>query len=322
MADSGEREVVKRSSLAGEYDVLETVIYRGLSCIIFLGVHVPRRLQVALKVVPKETMADDEELSLCRREVELHRAIPPHSHVIQLLAADETDEAMLLVTPYTPCGDLWTLTRFGQTYCEVEVRHCAAQMLAALRHIHVQCGLIHGDIKPHNFLLFGVDNRLIVQLCDFGLAARPTRPDGTLEFHGLRGTSGWFSPEMMDHQNYGQAVDMFSTGLILFRMLGGYAPFDPPHDFREVEFDEQYWVHTSDPCRQFVARLLALNPSDRITVTDALEHEWISGPPPPEPTPEQIAAISKYGPPPLTDVLFWSSGEMPAVDRIHSFVST
>jgi len=248
----------------------EQAVYRGLSSTIFLAVERGTLLQVGMKVIMKNKLDSPQELAQALSEMKLHAAIPPHSNVIpRLLAAEETPSAILMVTQYTPHGDLWELICFGKTYCEAEVRNCAGQMFSALRHIHLVCNLVHGDIKPQNFLLFRVDGRHSVQLCDFGLAEHPDRPNSMVSWRGLRGTSGWFAPEMLAQRDYSQAIDLFACGLILFRMLGGYPPFDPPSRFREpAEFDDRYWCHISLPCRQLIAQLLSFEPVERRTASD------------------------------------------------------
>jgi len=308
--------------LAQKYGLTQQEIYRGLASTIFLAVEHGTLLQVGVKVMMKNTMEDPQELALALSELKLHAAIPPHPNVIRLLAAEETPNAIILVTPYTPHGDLWQLICFGQTYCEAQVRNCAGQMLHALRHVHTVCNLIHSDIKPQNFLLFKVDGRHSVQLCDFGLAEHPDHPAGTVTFHGLRGTSGWFSPEMLANADYGQAIDLFACGLILFRMLGGYPPFDPPSQFSApAEFDDRYWCHVSLPCRHLLAQLLSLEPAERRAALDACQHEWFLEPALAEPTAEQLAALRRYGPPPDTSTLFWPPGQAPAHEASRSYAN-
>jgi len=215
------------------------------------------------------------------------------------------------VTPFLQHGDLWSLMEYGQTYGEAQVRNCAAQMLSAARHMHDVCGLVHADIKPHNFLLVREEDRFAVKLCDFGLAERPG-PDGIVAFRGVRGTSGWFAPEMLRHQDYGFAIDLFGIGLIVFRMLGGYAPFDPPSRFQaDVDYDERCWGHVSEGGRRLISKLLSVPAADRGTAAQALADPWISGPAPAPPTPEQLAALATCGPPPDTTVEFWPIGRMP-----------
>lgn len=312
-----ESEAVLASDFAKRFALTGTVVYRGLASTVFLGIEKDTSLQVVIKVLLKANFNTEEERRNAVDEIRIHSDMPPHRNVVHLLATEETEAAMLLVMPYTPHGDLWSLARFSQTYCETEVQNCAAQMLCGLRHVH-EVGIVHTDVKPHNFLLFRATGKFSVQLCDFGLASRIKAE--SLQNHGVRGTSGWYSPEMLRGLDYGQAVDVFGVGLILFRMLGGYEPFMPPAAFKEpVEFDDSCWCHISAPCRDLITKLLALDPKKRITAADACQHEWIAGPPPPQPTEEQLQTLCEFGPPPREDIHFWHPGEVPEHGRQNSF---
>lgn len=322
MSDSEEleREVVRRSGVAAKYALTDQVIYRGLASTIFQAVERGTLLQVGVKVLMKHKFDSEAERKNAIAEVEIHSSLPPHANVVRLLASEDTPDAILLVTPYTPHGDLWELIKYGQTYCEKEVRNCAGQIFDALRHIHAVCGLVHGDIKPQNFLLYRVHKRHCVQICDFGLAERPCHPEGMIQFHGIRGTSGWFAPEMLDRCDYSGLMDLFAVGLILFRMLGGYAPFEPPSRFGDgAEFDDRCWCHISSACRHFVGKLLALEPSLRGTSVEACEHEWLTCPEILEPTEEQLAIVATCGPPPCRDVCFWPAGSIPEPHLRNSY---
>mmetsp|Transcript_99921 Transcript_99921/g.287153 ORF Transcript_99921/g.287153 Transcript_99921/m.287153 type:complete len:357 (-) Transcript_99921:117-1187(-) len=323
-ADSGrnEQEVVEQSAvIAKKYSLTGETIYRGLASTIFHAMDRSCFLQVAIKVLMKRGFDNEDEYRNALYEVELHSAIPPHGNIIRLLASEETPDAILLATPFTPHGDLWNLTRYGQTYCEPEVRHCAAQMMTALRHLHMVCGVVHCDIKPHNFLLFRTQTRYCVQLIDFGLAQQ-TDENGVVAFHGVRGTSGWYSPEMLAHRDYSYPIDVWGCGLIVFRMLGGYHPFDPPSNFRQpAEFDDRCWCHVGPVCRQLISKLLDRDPAARITATQACEDIWMTGPAQPPPTAEQLEALSAYGPPPSTDVRFWPAGQVPEPHMCNSYIN-
>jgi serine/threonine protein kinase len=104
----------------------------------------------------------------------------------------------------------------------------AQQMLAAVAHAH-EHRIIHCDIKPDNFLVMP-GNRL--KLTDFGIARFAQR---TLRGSGA-GTVGYIAPEQaMGKPSF--RSDVFSLGLVIYRMLTGHLPewpFDwpPPGYFR------------------------------------------------------------------------------------------
>ena len=105
----------------------------------------------------------------------------------------------------------------------------AEQMIDAVAYAHRQ-RIIHCDIKPENFILFP-DNR--VRLSDFGIARVA---QNTVKGSGS-GTVGYMAPEQAMGKP-SMRSDVFSLGLVIYRMLTGHLPewpFDwPPEGCRRL----------------------------------------------------------------------------------------
>jgi len=95
------------------------------------------------------------------------------------------------------------------------LRSLLAQVLRALKYLHGQ-GIIHGDVKPGNFML---DPRRRVKLGDFGLARRASNEQGSL----LKGTTKYMAPEMVseDFGDVGPASDLYSLGFAAYDLMCG-----------------------------------------------------------------------------------------------------
>jgi len=313
-----QRAAVESSDIAEKFSLTGRVISGNFASTILVAAdRTDESREVVVKVLMKSELGSELERRCALEEAAVHFTVLPHPNCVRLLAAEESPEAIMLVTPLMPDGDLWGLMQYGQTFGEAQVKNCAGQMLSALRHLHDVCRLIHADIKPQNFLLSKAEGRLTLQLCDFGFAERPG-PDGLVPFYMVRGTSGWLSPEMLHHEDYGFGIDLFGVGLILFRMLGGYAPFDPPSKFQAtVEYDERCWCHVAEPCKEFVSKLLSLDPRDRGTAAEACGHAWVEGPAPEHPTEEQLAVVASCGPLPDFSIEFWPADKVPDAKVDH-----
>ncbi|RLN59161.1 hypothetical protein BBJ29_004368 [Phytophthora kernoviae] len=145
------------------------------------------------------------------------------------------------------------------------------------------------DLKPENVLLSTPDDQeAVVKVADFGLAKVFT---GT-SLKTKCGTWGYSAPEMISGSGstfgYDDKVDSWSLGTILYILLCGYHPFDPEGERSDnqmiasikacsFEFDDDGWATISEEAKDLVRHLLVLDPDDRFSMAQVLEHPWIAG---------------------------------------------
>jgi calcium/calmodulin-dependent protein kinase I len=78
---------------------------------------------------------------------------------------------------------------------------------------------------------------------------------------------------------------MWSLGVIVYILLGGYPPFIEKNQrelFRRIrrgdyEFHAEYWSQVSEDAKSLIKALLTVDPASRITATGALQHKWVVG---------------------------------------------
>eukprot|EP01065_Artemidia_motanka_P006155 TRINITY_DN13015_c0_g1_i1.p1 TRINITY_DN13015_c0_g1~~TRINITY_DN13015_c0_g1_i1.p1 ORF type:complete len:424 (+),score=90.72 TRINITY_DN13015_c0_g1_i1:149-1420(+) len=116
----------------------------------------------------------------------------------------------------------------GERLSQHSVLMLAPQVIDCIRHVH-RCGLVHRDIKPHNFLMGRGDRAHKVYVIDFGLSKRWRRDDGShipfaLGKH-LTGTVRYVSTNV--HRGYEQSRrdDLLSIGHMLLYLVKGKLPW-------------------------------------------------------------------------------------------------
>ena len=83
---------------------------------------------------------------------------------------------------------------------------------------------------------------------------------------------------------YGTKADMWSIGVILYILLGGYPPFIENNQrdlFRKIkageyEFHKDYWDNVSKEAKVLISSLLTVDPKRRLSAREALRNPWIS----------------------------------------------
>jgi serine/threonine protein kinase len=97
------------------------------------------------------------------------------------------------------------------------------------------------------------------------------------------GTPGYVAPEVLRRQGYKEQVDLWSLGVITYILLCGYPPFFDQNNaelFKKIlsgrfQFDRPWWDKVSDKAKDFIKKLLVLDPAHRWTASQALGHPFI-----------------------------------------------
>ena len=166
-------------------------------------------------------------------------------------------------------GDLRKRLRVTRTLPPAVALEVTAQILDALAIVHA-AGVVHRDVRPENVLIPD-DQRIFVQLADFGVA-RVVGDDGTYATStALVGTPSYMAPELAENEPITPAVDVYSVGCLLYEMLAGSVPFTgtPMVVLRRHTDDAPARINTSEAIWAYVSSLLAKDPAHRPTAASA-----------------------------------------------------
>uniref|UniRef100_H3C9N2 Si:ch73-60h1.1 n=1 Tax=Tetraodon nigroviridis TaxID=99883 RepID=H3C9N2_TETNG len=120
---------------------------------------------------------------------------------------------------------------------------------------------------------------------DFGLSKII---DDQVTMKTVCGTPGYCAaaPEILRGNAYGPEVDMWSVGVILYILLCGFEPFFDPRGDQymysrilncDYEFVSPWWDEVSLNAKDLVSKLIVLDPRQRLSVREALDHPWVLG---------------------------------------------
>ncbi len=140
-------------------------------------------------------------------------------------------------------------------------------------------GIAHRDLKPENILLHGRKND-IVKIADFGLSKEYT--NAWLQTN--TGSPNYVAPEILRGLRYDNLCDMWSVGVITYTLLCGYLPFYNKNQsqlYKDIMggvfyFPDEEWETISDEAKDFIRKLFAVSPAERLSARDALHHPWIA----------------------------------------------
>jgi serine/threonine protein kinase len=268
----------------------------GVSCKVKLAKD-DANARYAIKILKQDSEFDE----LVKTEVDALKALD-HEHIIKLFEVDEgvqshpkkgTKNVKYIVLELAQGGELFDFVALGGALSEPQARYFFGQMMSGLKYCHDQ-GLVHRDLKPENIML---DKNYNVKIADFGFAAPVEGRDGSGMLETQLGTISYMAPEIHQGQKYdGKQVDIFAAAIILFVIMTQRPPFASAHP-DDVHYQlvsaggdnaSMFWqAHAeaneegqdiySAEFKDMFESLMALNPSNRLSIDEIFSHPWMQG---------------------------------------------
>uniref|UniRef100_A0AC35U5U8 Non-specific serine/threonine protein kinase n=1 Tax=Rhabditophanes sp. KR3021 TaxID=114890 RepID=A0AC35U5U8_9BILA len=228
-----------------------------------------------------------------RRETEIHYMACSHPHIVKILDVFanklENQNCLLVIMECMTGGELFSKIqkRSLNAFTEKEAASIVFKICSAVEHLH-KLNIAHRDIKPENLLLTDDTDNAVLKLTDFGFAKQCKEKDEfSLETPCY--TPLYVAPEVLcNGAKYDKSCDAWSIGVITYILLCGYPPFFSTHgepvspgmklriQSGKYEFPNPEWEMVSGAAKDFIKKLLSVDPSQRLDIKGALSHKWIT----------------------------------------------
>lgn len=211
-----------------------------------------------------------------------------HPHVIQLIETFETSERFYMVLQLATGGDLFdrVVSQPRGHFGEGEAARILAMVLDGVQYLH-RLGITHRDLKPDNLLFYHPGHDSNILITDFVIANMRTSGGNDFMRTGC-GTPEYIAPEVLARKPYTSAVDLWALGVVAYIVLSGSFPFvdDPTSNRPNIKlyklilkgaysYQDKVWEGVSSIAKDFISKLLVVDPEKRTSAAEALEHPWI-----------------------------------------------
>ncbi|GLT64607.1 hypothetical protein SLA2020_370890 [Shorea laevis] len=233
---------------------------------------------LACKSISKKKLRTAVDIEDVRREVEIMKHLPSHPNIMSLKGTYEDDNAVHLVMELCEGGELFDRITARGHYTERAAAAVIKTIVEVVQFCH-RHGVMHRDLKPENFLFANKKEAAPLKAIDFGLSVffKPGE-----RFTEIVGSPYYMAPEVLK-RNYGEEVDVWSAGVILYILLCGVPPFwaDTEQGVAQaiirsvINFKRDPWPKLSENAKDLVKKMLDPDPSRRLTAQQVLDHPWL-----------------------------------------------
>ncbi|XP_069622718.1 STE20-like serine/threonine-protein kinase [Ranitomeya imitator] len=206
-----------------------------------------------------------------------------HLNILRLLEAIFWDRQLWIIVEFCAGGALdGVMHELGHGLTEGQIQVVSYQTLLGLQHLHSN-KIIHRDLKAGNILLTQHGD---IRLADFGVSAVNNQ---TLQRRSsFIGTPYWMAPEVVKCETckdapYDYKADVWSLGVTLIELAETQPPnheMNPTRVLLKILKSEpptlKYQKLWSQDFKDFLNKCLQRNPQERSSISELIEHSFVS----------------------------------------------
>ncbi len=247
---------------------------RGGAGVVYQAVDETLHRDVAVKTLNPD-LANTEVMSRFRAEATILARLN-HPQIATIYELFRADGDLLMVMEFVRGESLDKLSERLGALSPERAAYIIDLILSALEHAH-GAGVVHRDVKPANVM---VTDEGSIKIMDFGIARVLGAEQKTVDFR-LMGTPAYMSPEQVLGEEVDGRSDLYSVGVLLYRLLTGALPFaaDTALGMLQRQIRDTpipICAHRSglpDWCEGIVQRALAKAQADRFQSAEAFREE-------------------------------------------------
>ncbi|CAG9316178.1 unnamed protein product [Blepharisma stoltei] len=199
-----------------------------------------------------------------------------HPNIIKVYEFIKHFNAVYIVTEYLDGDSLEMKIQHGHFIEEDKARTCIKTILSTLNYCHNK-GIVHGNLTPTNILFDGKNKNSVLKLNDFGFSWNKISKSSKLN------SMHYAAPEILQGKANSPSSDIWSLGVILYMMLTKALPFTAENTEKLIDriqkgfnLEEYLFFSNSKEVQDLLIKMLTLDPQQRISTSDALNHPWIT----------------------------------------------
>jgi serine/threonine protein kinase len=284
-----------------KYKIINTIA-KGTTCKVKLSLNLQDSRFYALKMISQKNRNTLQAISLLEKEIDFHSRIKNenviriHEHNIQgkkLSKYQDMKKCQYLSLEHALRGDMFEYIYLNKGFNTKIARYYFRQLIFGLEAIHT-ANICHRDIKIDNLLL-SEDFKLKIADFEFCNFIRDSNDESIAHLDKL-GTISYMAPEFFQLRkkgkdwkiyHFGDKVDIFSSGIVLFIMLTGIFPFNSSERsdqdykcFLDDSTKEFFWkkrsnINLTDSAKDLLNKLLDIS-DRRVSIKEIKEHSFFN----------------------------------------------